>query len=75
MDELDDRGKRVMRLAGIAEAAGRKQDERGAQSLAAAVDDVFRHLTDEDDVGIQAVANDLVDGAHVVGQEGLQALQ
>jgi hypothetical protein len=59
----------------IIEAAGRQQHQRRAQPLAAAVDDVFGDLADQHHVGIQALADDMVDGEHVVGQIGLQALQ
>ena len=75
MDEFDDRGELVVRASRIVEAACRQQHQRRAQPLAATIDDVFRDLADQHHVGIQAFADDLIDGAHVVGQIGLQALQ
>ena len=75
VDEFDYRGEFVMGASLIIEAAGRQQHQRRAQPLAAAVDDVFGDLADEHHVGIQALADDMIDGTHVVGQVGLQALQ
>ena len=70
MDELDDGGQPMVRIAAITECAGRQDDQRGPQPLAASFDDVVRDLAHESHVGMQARPNDLVDRLHVGGDTG-----
>jgi hypothetical protein len=50
VDELDDCGEDVVRVAGIAERARRQDRQKRTQALAAGGDDVFGNLVDQDDV-------------------------
>jgi hypothetical protein len=57
VDELDHRGELVARAALGPEGIGGQEDERGAQALAAARDDVVGDRPDQDDLGIEAAAD------------------
>ncbi len=56
----------------IARRAGREQQERRTQPLAAAAHDVLGHLPDEQYVRVEGCAQHAVDGLHVGADNGLQ---
>ena len=58
--------------AAIAAGLGDQQQQRRAQPLAAAGDDVVGDLADQRDVRVQRFAQDPIDGLQVVAQRGLQ---
>ena len=65
MNELDDGCCSDVLLAIVTERAGGKQDDERPQALAAAHDDVLRHLGHESDVALEACRNEFVNGLHV----------
>ena len=71
MDEFDHRSQFVMMPSGVAACAGRQDYKRRPQPFAAAAYDVVGHLPDEDHVGLESIANDAVNLAHVVGNQVL----
>ena len=72
MDELDNRSQIVVVPAAITQRAGRQQDERRTQALAAAADDVLGDLTDKHDLGMQPVADHRVHGLHIGPDQGIK---
>ena len=66
MDEFDHGRQLVMAAALIAECLGAQHDQRRAQPLATARDDVLRDLTDQRDVRVQACTDDTVHFGHVI---------
>jgi hypothetical protein len=66
MDEFDDRGQLVLRGAFGAAGIRGQQEERGAQALPAALDDVVGDRADEDDVGSELPADDVVDAGEIL---------
>lgn len=75
MDELNDRGHLVMSNAVVAHGAGGEENQRRTHALAAAADDVFRHLPNEYHIGVKTVADDRVDGLHVGPDQGVKLFQ
>jgi len=67
MNELHDSGQLVVLGAAIAHGAGGEQHQRRAQAFATAVDDVLRHLSDQDHIGMKSQADDRIHGMHVGG--------
>jgi len=59
----------------IAHCPSSEQDQRRAHAFATAVDDVFGHLTNQDDVGVKAVADDRINGLHVRPDQGVKLFQ
>ena len=68
-------GQLVVLGPGIAQCFGAEDDQRGAQALAAAVDDVLGDLSYQHDFGMQAVTYDMIDGSHVRAQEFVELLE
>jgi hypothetical protein len=60
------------RCAFVAQCLAGQQGEHRAQALAAGGDDVFRHLADENYIGMQARADDAVYGLHVFSDQGTE---
>ena len=58
--------------AAIAQGVGRQQHQGGAQTLAAAVDDVFGNLVYQGDLGVQARADNPVNLRHIVDDQRLK---
>jgi hypothetical protein len=59
-------GRQLMVIrAAVPHCTGGVQHQRGSQALAAAVNDVLRHLTDQYHVRMKTLANDRVDRLHV----------
>ncbi len=75
MDELDHRCQFVVVGAAIPQSTCRKKDERRAQALTAALNDVFGDLANEHDVRMQSFANDLINGQHVRPDQVVERLQ
>src|SRR5690606_3651726 len=71
VDELHHGGQLVRVGTLVAERAGREQEQHRPQALAAAGDDVFGHLVDQDHVRRQAAADQGIDRRHVGGGIGL----
>ena len=69
VNELDNGGGTDMLSALVAERAGRQQDDHRPQAFAARHHDVLRHLRHQLDVALQALANQRVDGPHIVTGE------
>lgn len=75
MDEFHHCGQFMMMDTLIAEGTGSEQHQRGPHALSTAIDDVFRHLADEYDIGVETVANDGVYGFHVGPDEGIELFE
>lgn len=75
MDELDHRSQFVVMGALIPQGAGRKQHQRGPHAFSTTIDNVLRHLANQDDIGVKAVANDGVDGLHIGPDEGVELFE
>ena len=65
VDHFDHGGEHVMILPAISCRTRGQNEQRRPQPLAAALDDVFGHLPDEHDVGIEGLAHDTVYRGHV----------
>jgi hypothetical protein len=74
MNEFDDSCELMVLRALIAHRAGRIQDQRWPQTLAATVNDVLGDLTDEDDVRMKALTNNRIDRLHVGGNRRVELL-
>ena len=72
MDHFDHRRERMLMRIAIAAGLGDQQQQRRTQPLAASGDDVVCDPADQRHVGVQRVAQDLVDGLQVVAQGLLQ---
>jgi hypothetical protein len=70
MDELHDRGQVEALLAAVAQGAADQQEQGGAQALAAGIDDVAGDFAHQGHAGVEAAADDGIDLAHVVGDQG-----
>ena len=75
MDELNDCSHLVMLLALITHGAGGEQHQRWPHALATTINDVFGDLPDKHYVGVQAVADDRIDGLHVRPDQGVELFQ
>ena len=62
MNELDDGGRFDVLVAPVAAGACRQQHQKGAQPLAAGIDDVVGDLVDQGDLAVQTMFDDPVDG-------------
>ena len=69
MDELHHRGQLEMMRALVAQGLGSEQHQHRAQPLAAAVDDVFRHLAHQIHLGMQPGTDDPVQLDKVICEE------
>src|SRR5215813_4084095 len=69
MDELDDRCELVMVRPSVAGSPGGEQQQRRPQPLATARDNVLGHLPHQRHIGVQATANERIDGFHVAGDQ------
>ena len=74
VDHLDDRGENVMVGPSVPGRTCGQQQQGRAQPLAAAGDDVFGDLPDENNLGIEGLAHDAVDGVHVGADRSLQEI-
>ena len=75
MDEFDDGGQLVMMATTVVHRPSRKQYERRTHALATTRDNIFGHLTYQSDIGMQASADDAIDGAHVIGNQGIKGFE
>ncbi|EKD98156.1 MAG: hypothetical protein ACD_23C00558G0001 [uncultured bacterium] len=69
MDQLDDRSQAEPVLPAITQGATDQQQQGRAQSLATGCNDVLGDLRHEGHAGRQALGNDMVHFAHVVGDD------
>src|SRR5208283_1948115 len=72
MDHFDDRSQGVVVRTTIAAGSGGEDEQRGPQTLAAAADDVLRHLADHYNIRGQVLAQNAVDRLHVIVQDALE---
>jgi len=72
MDHFDDRGQGVVLRAAMTAGARGENEQRRPESLAAAADDVFGDLPDQDHIRGKALAQDAIDCLHVVVQGTLE---
>jgi hypothetical protein len=75
MNELYDCRHFVMALTLVVQRTGSQQNQRWTHPFAAAANNVFGDLPDQDNVGIQAVADDRIDGLHVRPDQGIKLFQ
>ena len=69
MNEFDDRGKIDMTIAAITAGTRGKDDKKRAEAFATTVDDVRAQLIDKGDVGTEAVLDQGIDRAQIVGDQ------
>ena len=72
MDHLDDGGDFVMLRAAVTASRRCEEHQGRPQPLAAAGDDVFGDLADQDDVGGEALAQNPIHGVQVIAQNRLE---
>jgi hypothetical protein len=66
MDELDDRSQLVVLRAPVPAGAGHQNHQGGPQALSTTGNNIIGHLPDQNNVRMQALTNNRVNGSHVL---------
>ena len=75
MNELDDCGHFLVALTLVVQRACSQQHQGWAHPLTTAANDVFGDLSDQNNVGIQAITDDRIDGLHIGPNQGIELFQ
>ena len=67
VDEFDHRSQLEQVLVAVTQRAAGQQRQHRTQAFAAGRDDVLGYLADQDNIGVQALADGLIDRVHVAG--------